>query len=185
MIVTTADKSKGVDGIETGQTIVHEYGHCIDNHLGERGPSGNSWWSEVALKDALKEDGKALGLGRGMRNKDKIYEKQKDLIYKIVEDNFEGYDGTIHVRKRRTVRFKGGSGASDIIDGFAKGKFRKNYQTHGHSMSYWKDRGNHEIETFAHLFAFQDSPEAIKWAKKHIPRTYAVFMKKMKEVADG
>ena len=185
LIVTTADKSKGVDGIETGQTIVHEYGHCIDNHLGERGPSGNSWWSEVALKDALKEDGKALGLGRGMRNKDKIYEKQKDLIYKIVEDNFEGYDGTIHVRKRRTVRFKGGSGASDIIDGFAKGKFRKNYQTHGHSMSYWKDRGNHEIETFAHLFAFQDSPEAIKWAKKHIPRTYAVFMKKMKEVADG
>ena len=115
----------------------------------------------------------------------KIYEKQKALIYKIVEDNFEGYDGTIHVRKRRTVRFKGGSGASDIIDGFAKGKFRKNYQTHGHSMSYWKDRGNHEIETFAHLFAFQDSPEAIKWAKKHIPRTYAVFMKKMKEVADG
>ena len=184
-IVTTADKKKGVDGIETGQTIVHEYGHCVDNHIGDRGPSGNSFWSEVALKEALKEDGKALGLGRGMRNKDKIYEKQKDLIYKKVETTRTRLNGSTFTTYKSELRFKGGSGVSDIIDGYAKGRFRKDYYTHGHAISYWKTKGSHEAETFAHLYAFQDSPEAIKWAKKHIPKTYAIFMKKMKEVADG
>ena len=82
-------------------------------------------------------------------------------------------------------KFVGATMLSDIIDSYAKGKFRKDYNAWGHTQSYWKKRPTgQQHEIFANIYAVQSHTEAIKWLKKYMPQTYAIFIQKMKEISE-
>ena len=59
--------------------------------------------------------------------------------------------------------------ASDVVDAMAGGQFRKKGHW-GHSISYWKDKGSKEQETFANLFAMRGDPQAWAFCQRRFPR---------------
>ena len=171
---------------DKGQTAIHEYGHCIDNHIGKDGHSGEdleSFWSVKGLKDGVKADGIAMGLGKGMRNKDEVYEKQVKLLFDTTTKT-RLFAGERMEYTANVPKFQGASNLSDIIDSYAKGVFLNEYDAIGHGPSYWRNKGFQELEIFANLFAVQNIPRAMKWVNKYMPETQKAFLERMKEIAD-
>lgn len=167
---------------EDTMTFAHEYGHHIDNMAGKK--VGMGWWSINALEDALDEDGKALGLSKGKRGKDKVLKKKKEELFVTKTVSHEFSDGTDISYTKTELKFKGAAELSDIVDSFVGGKFRKDYDAYGHKPAYWKRFGAQQKEVFANMYAVHSQPKAVAWMKANIPITYRVFLKHMKELGE-
>ncbi len=164
-------------------TAVHEYGHHVDHIIGIN--EGTKWWSDDGLKSSILADGKKMGIAKGQRNKEKMFDKQFDELFKKVETTKKFSNGTTTTYMKTVPKFLGATMLSDIIDSYAKGKFRKDYNAWGHTQSYWKKRPTgQQHEIFANIYAVQSHTKAIKWLKKYMPETYAIFIQKMKEISE-
>lgn len=162
-------------------TLAHELGHHIDVRTGLK--TDEKYWSIGALANAINEDARTLGLAKGQRGKDKILKKFKEELFdqKTVTRKFSS--GREITYKDSVIKFKGSGEISDIVDAFMGGRFRKDYDAYGHSISYWKRKGAVQKEIFANMYSLHGQPKGVKWMKKNIPITYRVFIKHMKEIA--
>ena len=167
---------------EGNMTFAHEYGHHIDHMAGKK--VGMGYWSINALENALDEDGKALGLSKGKRGKDKVLKEKKEELFVTKTVSHEFSDGTDMSYTKTELRFKGAAELSDIVDSFVGGKFRKEYNAWGHRPAYWKRFGAQQKEVFANMYAVHSQPKAVAWMKANIPITYRVFLKHMKELGE-
>ena len=69
-------------------------------------------------------DGKKMGIAKGQRNKEKMFDKQFDELFKKVETTKKFSNGTTTTYMKTVPKFVGATMLSDIIDSYAKGKFR-------------------------------------------------------------
>ena len=99
-------------------------------------------------------------------------------------DRYSKYEPKILLSsKERTILKEDGFGeVSDIIDALALGKFQNNFNTWGHGVSYYRKRGNVEVEIFANLFAIRHNKKAYNLAKSIIPNTVKEFEKRLNEL---
>ena len=170
------------------QTVTHEYGHHVDHMIGRKEGSG-WWWSAKGLKDEWETDRKASGVfnvakaKRDQRLRD-IFDElfDKEIVVRTLPS------GRTYESERVIMKFDGADGLSDIIDSFSNGMMRDHMHAYGHGKSYWRKwQGNigGSLESFANLYAIQNSPQAVAWAERNIPNLWAKFMRKMNEVANG
>ena len=176
--------------IESGlqkDTMTHEYGHHVDamlqvNPETGRGTTITGFWSSQGLKEAWEKDRAALGVYRvSKEKKNKRLLEIKDELFNTTTVTKTMPSGATYETTQRNFNFDGANNISDIVDSFVKGDFRRNYNTFGHSKSYWKYAPNGRIEAFANLFAVQNRPEANAYAKKNFPNLYREFMKKLED----
>ena len=169
------------------QTVTHEYGHHVDHMLGRQEKVGY-WWSVQGIGKEWEADRKAMGVykvARAKRNA-RVQELYDELF--TTETTVTKLPSGREITSRKAIpRFDGASGLSDIIDSFTGGMMYDSMNAYGHGASYWrkfKGTGG-PIESFANLFAIQNSPQARAWAERNIPNLWAKFLQKMEEVANG
>lgn len=167
----------GVIKSETGKNIFsHEYGHHVDFELGRARnvglTAGSPAWSVKALDRPLKDDQKIHSLTAKWNDRmdGKLDSWQRELF-----DRSEN--------GRPLEKFDGAFLVSDIIDALVGGNFRRRYRAWGHSMNYWKQRGNKQMEVFANLFAIQNKPEALAFVEKNFPNLQQAFINELEEFA--
>lgn len=148
----------------TATVFAHEYGHHIDFELGDKKYMSFSAY-DPAFKQAFLDDRKELGL-RATKTKGEAMDMLSlDLFDRITKTNpATGRTGTRKVPKGDWATM-----ASDVVDAMAGGQFRKRGHW-GHPISYWKDKGAKEQETFANLFAMRGNPEAWAFCQRRFPR---------------
>lgn len=163
-IVSTIDDS----------TFEHEFGHFVDfqmgRALGVTNRSGSPSWSESNLSAAMKADQKTHGLKLSWN--ESMREKLDGWQAQLFDRTPEG---------RPIEKFEGANLVSDIIDAQTNGQFRYRFRAWGHYRSYWKKRGNKEMEIFANLFAIQNKPEALAFVETNFPNLQAAFTQQMDE----
>lgn len=176
--------------IESGlsrDTIAHEYGHHVDammqvNPETGLGTTTTGFWSSQGLKEAWEKDRAGLGVYRVKADKkNKRLLEIKDDLFTTTTVTKTMPSGASYETTQRDLNFDGADNLSDIVDSFVKGDFRRNYNTFGHSKSYWKYGPNGRIEAFANLYAIQNRPEAAAYAKKNFPNLYREFMRKLED----
>ena len=164
-------------------TLVHEYGHHVDQQLGRKMGISRAWgqdhWSYNNLSKPWAEDRKKLKL----RSKNTRDEKLREL-YAIL---FTREDFTRRIRGRdvgfyrSNLNFDGADAISDIADSMVKGYFRKEYAAFGHKPSYWREKASAEVEVFANLYAIHDKPKAMSVAREYFPELVKAFEEVMEE----
>ena len=177
----------GAQRLESGierEIITHEYGHHIDHVIRKTDDGGmHFFWSVNGLKDEWAKDRAALGVYRkSAAEKARRLRELRDTLCDTREVTKTTSTGREYTVTQKTFKFDGATMLSDIVDSFVGGSFRKDYQMYGHSQSYWKDKSNGPIESFANMFAVQNQPEARAWAQKNIPNMWAKFTAKMNEL---
>jgi SPP1 gp7 family putative phage head morphogenesis protein len=167
-------------------TITHEYGHHVDHVIRNTDGENRYFWSVKGLKSEWEKDRANLGVYRKARaEKDRKLREIKDELFVTEEVTTKTRNGFEFTRKRNVPKFDGANSLSDIVDSFVSGQFRKNYYVYGHTPAYWKNKDNGAVESFANMFAIQNSPEAKAWAQKNIPNLWAKFTAKMNEIENG
>lgn len=148
----------------TAMVFAHEYGHHIDFELGDKKYLSFSAY-DSAFKQALLDDRKELGLRASKTKGEAMDMLSLDLFDRITKTN----PATGRTSTKKVPKGDWATMASDIVDAMAGGQFRKRGHW-GHSISYWKDKGAKEQETFANLFAMRGDPEAWAFCQRRFPR---------------
>jgi len=177
----------GAQRLESGierEIITHEYGHHVDHIIRKTDGGGKGFfWSVSGLKDEWAKDRAALGVYRkSAAEKRRRLRELRDELCETRQVTKTLSTGREYTVTQKTFKFDGATMLSDIIDSFVGGSFRTDYEMYGHSKSYWKDKNNGPIESFANMFAIQNQPEARAWAQKNIPNMWAKFTAKMNEL---
>lgn len=149
------------------QTFFHEYGHYIDHRNGQ----------------AMQYASEAAGLGATAKKEVQAMLRtiKKTMGYGSVNEAKEHLTREIIALYRSTPELIGG--LSDIIHGATSGTCC-DYALPAHRKSYWKGRWGAQslaTETFAHFFeCSMANPQALETLKRHLPKTYDVFVNMMK-----
>jgi SPP1 gp7 family putative phage head morphogenesis protein len=168
------DRDRGLPA--TQQTFAHEYGHHIDYELSEAGlgslgPVRLRAWSERSpeFKKAFLDDRKDLGLKMRKTMEGSMDELSAELFNPITKMR---KNGTSYESKDPKAEWS--TGVSDIIDAMTGGRFYADGHW-GHGVSYYRDRGSKEKETFANLFSLRGNAEAWAYCQRKFPRLCKVF----------
>ena len=124
---------------------------------------------------------KVTRLSEEARNK--RFKEIKSELYNITIVTGTRKDGSEYsYEDGRKLAFDGADGLMDIIDSFTNGKFYAS-GAFGHGYTYWKNRkgSGQQAEAFANLFAIQNSPKAVEYAKKNFPALWKAFIDKLEE----
>jgi SPP1 gp7 family putative phage head morphogenesis protein len=175
------------NSVDTGierQIVTHEYGHHVDHMLGSE---KYRYWSTDGLTKAWTDDRKSTGVFNvSAQNKSQRMQAIFDELF-VREQATKVINGKTYAYTKLVMRFDGADGISDIIDSFTNGAFQSVHGAYGHGSKYWRDRKGTggQAEAFANMFAFQNSPDAIRWMETNMPNLWKAFLDKMKEVANG
>lgn len=160
-------------------TTFHEIGHLIDHFLGK-----NSWFF------SHRHDGGIFGNMIKSEASDYITQTLNKLRANAMS---RGYPAR-SVKKQdaydviRGELIKLGQGAdirevSDIWCGATKAKVSGGW---GHKKTYWNDPENLPTEAFAEMFCTTiNNPQALENIKRYFPKAYEIFLRMMKEAAEG
>ena len=172
----------------------HEYGHHID-YVSFDVPSvawseSNFAFSNAIKKDRLRFKGKTYkNLQTGEVDYHVISSEELDKISKELATK-SNVDIIRNERKVANVNITslkddGYGEVSDIVDALARGRFRKDFNMWGHTVSYYSRKGAVEKEIFANLFSIRHNKKAYDQAKKYIPNTVKEFEKRLLELEKG
>ena len=159
--------------------IAHEYGHHIDWIISGKG----EFWSyrSKSFNDAIKKDkenfkGEFIG-NEYVIDESEIKKMFNKLAFRERKDIYskKNPDLLIDTYEATTLRGDGYGEVSDIFDALVKGKFRRNYNMWGHTVSYWTRKDSVPTEIFANLFAIRNDKKAYGLAKSFIPNTVKEF----------
>ena len=173
------------------RTLMHEYGHHIDNMLGE----GTQYISASRLVKTAKLDAEKLGIyatrGYGKREVfvgDSYLEEFRDKYFEKVPIYYKS--------GRNKGRLRGYTldysepwipAISDIMDSMSRGRAQSKFYLWGHGKNYYS-RGLHwqATENFANLFQlYSQGGQSWVKAKEFFPELSKAFEKLLKEVSDG
>lgn len=136
--------------ISDRSTVLHEYGHFIDNTL--MVVSKYDKYPTAEILTSMNEDIKILALNSKTK-------QGKEQILSI----FNSIDGANNHQK------------SDILDAFVSGHIFDNGIGAGHGKKYYKGLGQTGAETFANLFALKARGVDIEDLRQYFPNTIDKF----------
>jgi hypothetical protein len=189
------DKSRNSKTGVKSFVMSHEYGHHID-YVSFDVPSVAWSESSFAFSNAIKLDRQRFK-GTGYKNLktgeiDDYYVISSEELDKISKElaTKENVDIIRNGRKVANVNVTNLKGdgygeVSDIVDALARGRFRKDFNMWGHTVSYYSKKGAVEKEIFANLFSIRHNKKAYDQAKKYIPNTVKEFEKRLLELEKG
>lgn len=147
------------------QTFFHEYGHYVDDYLGNFDRSGYAS-KKAGLGDVAKQEVTDMVNAIKKRDGVKVQQARDTLtreILKLYQDTPEKLGGL-----------------SDIIHGATGGK-ACDWGLPAHKKSYWKSPNSLATETFAHFYeTTMANPAALETLKLYLPQTYNAFMAMLK-----
>ena len=164
-----------------GATVRHEYGHHVDYMLGEEfGRKGLALSVvDTEFKGAFLKDRKALNLHSRKLREDSM-ENLRDELYDKKITSFKLPNGNTKFVEDYVIKTDEMAAVSDIVDAMTGGLFIKRFGGWGHGITYYKNKGSKEKETFANLFALRNKPE---W--KVVEKNFPLVAKRFDEIIDG
>ena len=164
-----------------GATVRHEYGHHVDYMLGEEfGRKGLALSVvDTEFKGAFLKDRKALNLHSRKLREDSM-ESLRDELYDKKITSFKLPNGNTKFVEDYVIKTDEMAAVSDIVDAMTGGLFIKRFGGWGHGITYYKNKGSKEKETFANLFALRNKPE---W--KVVEKNFPLVAKRFDEIIDG
>ena len=155
----------------------HEYGHYIDDILGQAKNKQTGGYSsayiskqDVRFMEALKKDRKAL-----WKNK-----TEKDAFGRAWhKETYERINVPRGYRLKHKDKYSDDAWGyiEDILDAMSLGQFRNNSLMAGHGVTYYRRSGAKETETFANIFLLhgKKNTAAGKKAQEMFPNLFKVF----------
>lgn len=169
---------KGRTKERSRRTLLHEYGHHLDNVFLNPDKKLSNYMSKYRIDSASRADARALGIGKGMRGQ---HEKMSGLIEKLTR-----IEKTSH-GDRRVISKDIYANISDIIDSMTRGTFQSKFGMPGHGKMYYLEGGTRSqmTENFANLFLLWSDKKAWTFTKEMFPSLTKEFEVVMKEALDG
>ncbi len=122
--------------------------------------------------DAFKKDRKALW--KNATEKAAFGKAWQDMTWKEVQGKRAGYRA---LQRRDEYKSFGWSSVEDILDAMSLGQFRTRLRTFsGHGVSYYREKGMKEAETWAQLFTLhKNNNAASRKARELFPNLFKAF----------
>ena len=161
------------------RTLLHEYGHHLDNVFLNKDKKISNYLSTYKLDTASARDARALGIGKGMRGQtEKMEGLVKELTTTIKRDYY---------RDKLEMTHGIYGNISDIIDSMTRGQFRSKFGMPGHGKSYYLEGGTRSqmAENFANLFLLWSDKKHWEYTMKLFPDLTKDFLKIMDDALEG
>ena len=159
-------------------TTFHEIGHLIDHFVGKKSYFASHRYNGDIFANTIRAEASDYITKTWSRLKMSALVKGKSAKKIMKQDAYDAISDEIYglgkAANRRDV--------SDIWHGATRGKVDGGY---GHKVSYWNDSENLPTEAFAEMFsATINNPKAVENIKKYFPKSYEIFERMIKEIAE-